>query len=80
MNAWDRQRRDTIEKAFAAFIEPRIEQSINERTKALIGSNTPLRWDHPAWGLGLRLFSFDRAKAAKLIAEAREHRLKKSSI
>lgn len=56
-----RQYRDFMEAEFAEFIRPLIAKEIADKTVKLIGSASPLRFDHPGWGLALRLFKWDRA-------------------
>lgn len=63
------QYRDFMEAKFSEFIKPKIEKEIRDKTRRLIGSQTPLRSDHPGWGLALRLYRWDRALTAKNFAK-----------
>lgn len=59
------QYRDFMEAEFAKFITPKIEKQIMDKTKVMIGSASPLRHDHPGWGLAIRLYRWDRATLAR---------------
>ncbi len=56
---------DKFNRWSAAWWKRTIETDLSERTKKLIGSASPLRGDHPEFGLALRLFKWDRACLAK---------------